>query len=357
MNPAILKIYGDIGSDISDTMVSDFLDRNKEATDLIIRINSCGGDVQTGWNIYDYLKNSGKKIKTVGEGKVYSIATVIFLAGDEREILPNSDGVIHMPRIVDPTGTFQADDFRFMTDYMDKEEEKILNLYSEVTGQDREKLKTYMKDETMLSADDMVALGFATRISEPLKAVAYFNINKNNMDEKTVKTFGEKLDAIIAKISAFSRISTTNQTITDKDGKELKLDKETGGPAVGDKASPDGVFTLASGDKVTISGGVVTEVTAAVESEIAKANAKIAELEAKIAASETAKVAAEAAKVEAETAKAAFVAQETEAKTLVSELSALKNTWKPEGRAGINAQNKVGDVDLNRVKEILKSKS
>jgi ATP-dependent Clp protease protease subunit len=346
MKTAVLKIYGDIGTDVTDVMVSDFLDKNKAAEDITVRINSCGGDVTTGWNIYDYLKSSGKNIKTVGEGKVYSIATVIFLAGSDREILPNSDGVIHMPRISDPQGTFQADDFRFLTDYMDKEEEKILNLYVNTTGQDREKLKKYMKSETMLSAEDMVSLGFATKISESLKPIAYFKLNKNNMDENTVKTFGEKLDAIIAKIAGFSRLSTENMMIKDVNGNECKIDKATGEPAVGDKATPDGNFVMASGKTIVVAGGVITEIKDSTPSTLDLANAKIAELEAKVTA-------AEAFKSESETAKAAFEAQEVSAKALVTELTALKNTWKPTGRQNVNTENKVGSVDLNRVKEII----
>ena len=80
---AILKIYGDIGESnemallmgveesISSKKISEFLDENKDATELTVKINSRGGDVTEGWTIYDLLTNSGKKIKTVGEGKVY----------------------------------------------------------------------------------------------------------------------------------------------------------------------------------------------------------------------------------------------------------------------------------------------
>lgn len=165
------------------------------------------------------------------------------------------------------------------------------------------------------------------------------------MDEKDVKTFGEKLDAIIAKIAGFSRLPVTDQTITDKDGKEMKLDKESGDPVVGDKASPDGVYVLASGKTITVAGGVVTDVTSE-ETELDKANAKIAELEAKIAQAET-------EKVNLATAEAAFKAQEAEAKALVGELTQLKNSWKPEGRTKFSSVDKVGDIDLNKVKATL----
>jgi ATP-dependent protease ClpP protease subunit len=348
---ATLKIYGDIGEEgISSTFVSEFLDQNKSSNSLIVKINSRGGDVQEGWTIHDLLINSGKTIKTIGEGKIYSIATIIFLAGTEREIMKNADGLIHNPFIPEYTlaDKYGSEDLLKIADSLKQEEEKILNFYAEKTGADPVKLAEYMKEDTKLSAEDMLTLGFATKIIEPVKAYALYKpINNYKMDEKEVKTWGEKLDTIIAKISAFSRLPVTDQTLTDKDGKEVKLEKEAGEPAVGDKATPDGTYVMASGKTITVTGGVVTEVENE-ESELDKANAKIAELEAKIAQAETEKVNLAAAE-------ASFKAQEAEAKTLVDELSKLKNDWKPESRTKFSSVDKVGEIDLNKVHEILET--
>jgi ATP-dependent Clp protease protease subunit len=202
---ATLRIYSVIGTEedeFSSSNLINFLDNNKEATDLTIRIKSPGGSVREGWSIYDLLKNSGRKIKTIAEGELYSIATVIFLAGEEREMFPNADGLIHMPRIPNPEGDFQAADLREMAKYMDREEEKILNLYKEVTGKDEVTLREYMNKETMLSADDMLALGFATKITEPIKAVAYFNYKSDKMEKDELKTFGEKLETLSESVKA-----------------------------------------------------------------------------------------------------------------------------------------------------------
>ena len=82
------------------------------------------------------------------------------------------------------------------------------------------------------------------------------------------------------------------------------------------------------------------------ETELDRANAKIAELEAKIALAET-------EKVNMVTAEAVFKAKESEAKALVEELSSLKNSWKPDSRTKFGSTDKVGDIDLNQVQEIL----
>ena len=369
MEPAILKIYGDIGEtdgmaqifgiedgSISAKTVSDFLDENKDATEIVVKINSRGGDVQEGWSIFDLLSNSGKKIKTIGEGKVYSIATIIFLAGDEREMMKNADGQIHNPYIPPYTlaDAYESSDLLKIAESLRQEEAKILDFYVSRTGADEATLAGYMKDDTKLSAEDMLSLGFATSIIEPVKTYAYFKPKNNNiMDEKLVKTFGEKLDIIIAKmtkIAGLSRIS--DQTLTDADGNEFTLDKDTGVPAVGDRATPDGTFVMESGKTITIAGGVITAIDEAPEmdpdakSDLELANEKIAELEASIAEANAIKAESEVAMTEAEAAK-------VEAKALVIELTNLKNSWKPAGRQkDLGSTNKVGNVDLDKVKEI-----
>jgi ATP-dependent Clp protease protease subunit len=366
METAILKLYGDIGEASEDVLdnyetisakqVSEFLEQHKDSSDLTVKINSRGGDVQEGWAIYDLLTNSGKKIKTIGEGKIYSIATIVFLAGSEREIMKNADGLIHNPFIPPYTlaDQYESTDLLKIAESLKQEEEKILNFYAEKTGADKAKLAEYMKDDTKLSAEDMLSLGFATKIIEPVKAYAYINIkNKIVMDEKSFfEKLGTTLDNAIARIAGFSRLPEKDQTLKDKDGKEIKLNKETGAPAVGDKATPDGTFTMADGKTIVIVNGMITEIKepVAAKTELELTNEKIAELTTKLAD-------AEKVKTEAEASKVAFEAEKVKAIALVTELTNLKNTWKPEGRSKFSSADKVGEINLDRVREILKNKN
>jgi len=360
MSTAILKIFGDIGEQaddsmmnaISSRMVNQFIEDNPEATDITVRINSRGGDVQEGWAIHDLLINSGKRIKTIGEGKVYSIATIIFLAGAEREVMKNADALIHNPFIPPYTlaDQYDAKDLEKIADSLRQEEEKIAEYYSMRTGTPREKLSKYMNEDTKLSAEDMLMLGFATKIVEPAKAYAYINF-KNNivMDEKAFfEKLGLTLDNAISKIKNFSRLPAVNQTFTDKDGKEFKIEKETGSPAVGDMAAPDGTFTMADGKVVVIADGKITAVKepSVEETELEKALAKIAELDAKISDVEKEKPDLVAAETE-------LKEKTAEAVALVTELTSLKNSWKPEERSkNFNSTEKVGEINLDRVREL-----
>ena len=369
---AVLKIYGDIGESAPDFFmlepadtvsakdVSAFLDANKDAKEITVRINSRGGDVQEGWAIYDLLTTSGKTIKTIGEGKVYSIATIIFLAGSERSMLKNADGLIHNPFIPPYTlaDAYESTDLLKIAESLAQEEEKILDFYAEKTGTDKAKLATYMKDETKLSAEDMLALGFATKIVEPVRAYAIFkpkNINTMATDAEK-KTILDRFEALlqgdIAK--AFSRLPLKNMELTDTAGNTFTVQKESGEPAVGDVAAPDGTYVMPDGKTIIVAGGVITEIqTAEAETEMDKVKKENDQLKAEIETLKANATAAETATAEAAAAKASYTANEAKALALIGELEALKNDWQPAGRsAGEGGKNKVDGIDLDRVKEV-----
>jgi hypothetical protein len=132
----------------------------------------------------------------------------------------------------------------------------------------------------------------------------------------------------------------------------LKLEKESGAPAIGDKASPDGSYVMADGKTIVIAGGVITEIKEPIadKTELELANEKIADLQKQLDAEKTKVADAEKEKVNLVSAEAAFKAKETEAKALVTELQNLKNTWQPEGRRKFSSAEKVGDIDLTKVK-------
>jgi len=373
---AVFKVYGDIGVKdgfaeafgITDNTVgaaelSQFLDENKDATDITVRINSRGGDVQEGYAMYDLLTTCGKKIKTIGEGKVYSIATIVFLAGSEREMMANADGLIHNPYIPQYTlaDSYESGDLLKIAENLQQEEAKMLDFYVEKTGADKATLAEYMKEETKLSAEDMVKLGFATKVVEPIKAFAYVKPkNLVIMDSKEQEKFFDKVGTVVANAIAalgLSRLPAVAQTLTDKDGKQLKLEKESGEPAVGDAASPDGSYTMENGDTITVSGGKITEITNG-EPAMEDKDAEIARLKAALEAAEAAKATAEQALADAnaekdtavataaaaETAKAEYEAKKTEAAQLVNDLTELKNQWQPAAR-GTGAAGGAGGTD------------
>jgi hypothetical protein len=72
---------------------------------------------------------------------------------------------------------------------------------------------------------------------------------------------------------------------------------------------------------------------------------------------DTIKAEAEKVKAESEAEKATLAVEKEKAVALVTELQGLKNSWKPESRSKFSSAEKVGDVDLNKVREIMKNKN
>ena len=162
--------------------------------------------------------------------------------------------------------------------------------------------------------------------------------------------FMDKVGDTVAKAMktlGLSRIDPVAQTLKDKDGKEFTLEKESGAPAVGDKASPDGTYVMEDGKTITIASGEVSKVDTPAEdkTELEKANEQIETLNQKITDLEAANATAQ------ESVEAANVVKE-EGEKLVKELQNLKNSWKPEGRQkNFSKPDVVGRVNLTKVKE------
>ena len=177
-NTATLYIFGDIVDDVFSDGVCALsfaydLEQLGEVDSIDVIINSYGGSVSQGFSIYNQLRNHPAKVRTICNGFACSIASVIFLAGDERIMQGPSLLMIHNPFCMTMGN---ANELRKMADDLDKMGQVSVDLYCEVTGLDESTVKEMMDKETWLSASDALELGFATDIiknesSEPLSVV------------------------------------------------------------------------------------------------------------------------------------------------------------------------------------------
>lgn len=100
-NTAELTIYGDITSfpwlesDVSAHNLSARLAELQGVSNINVYINSYGGEVAEGLAIYNALKRHPAQVTTYCDGFACSIASVIFMAGDERVMGNPSRLMIH----------------------------------------------------------------------------------------------------------------------------------------------------------------------------------------------------------------------------------------------------------------------
>lgn len=124
------------------------LEQYEEITDIIVSINSGGGSVVAGYSIFSALRNSTKTITTRIEGIAASIAGVIFLSGDKKEMLDYSLFMMH-----NPSG---GEDNILL---------KIKDSLKEILGKHfTGDLDTMMNDETWLSAYELYSADIIDKV-------------------------------------------------------------------------------------------------------------------------------------------------------------------------------------------------
>lgn len=133
------------------------------ASEVVVRLNSPGGDVFDGIAIYNALRAHPARITTRVDSLAASIASVIAQAGDVREMMPRGQMMIH-----EASGVMlgNAEEMLSFAELLDKQSALIADIYAERSGGDAAKFRDLMKAETWLSDQEAVDLGLADQISE-----------------------------------------------------------------------------------------------------------------------------------------------------------------------------------------------
>lgn len=213
---AVLYIYGDITSIIwrdNDVCSYDMAKEIEEldGKDLLVRINSYGGEVNEGLAIYNLLKSYGGEVTTICDGFACSAASVVFMAGKKR-IMPKTSLLFIHNAWTSASG--DAVTLRKAADDIEKVTQPSVEIYKSVSNLSEAQIRSMMDEETWISAEEALSWGFATDISE-LTA------------QQSAK------DSILAKVVL------KNKALE----KEIKKIKESSGPAV------TGWFFTAKGGK------------------------------------------------------------------------------------------------------------
>lgn len=165
---ANISIYGDITSwewcesDVSSYTLSKVLDYLPETIENInVYINSYGGEVAEGLAIYNALKRQKAKVTTYCDGFACSIASVIFMAGDERVMSNASLLMIHNAWSY---AQGNANDFRKQADDLDIITQASINAYMNNINITEEELKEMLDNEKWIECNEALEKGFITTI-------------------------------------------------------------------------------------------------------------------------------------------------------------------------------------------------
>lgn len=268
---AVLNIHSDIESEAQKACTSfwgmepgisfrdinefcDSLPAEDEAIDVHIHCN--GGDVLEGWAIYDRLRATGKEITTVVDGTAASMATVIMMAApkERRKAYANAQILVHNPWLdpawVGNNGMATADDLEKAAAQLKEQQDRILDLYVERCGCDREEMAALMAEDKYISVGRAMELGMVGEIIAPISAKS---VNNMSIKDKII-------NAINSVFGTEEQAPVMAMELATASGDTLRIEREEGAPAVGDVAEPDGEWLMPDNTTIVVENGVITEI-------------------------------------------------------------------------------------------------
>lgn len=169
-NEAYVNIYGDITSwaweelgEVSAATLSKQLAELGDVSKINVYINSYGGEVAEGLAIYNALKRHKAKVVTYCDGFAASIASVIFMAGDERIMNDSSLLMVHNAW---SWGEGNAEQLRKQADDLDKITQASIIAYKAHSTLTEEEIKNLLDNETWILPEEALEYGFATSIEK-----------------------------------------------------------------------------------------------------------------------------------------------------------------------------------------------
>ena len=161
----VLRLEGPIDSDNfwGDEVTPAAFREELESDDgnLTVWINSPGGSVFAGAEIYTMLRDYKGRITVKIASIAASAASVVAMAGDRILMSPTAVLMLHDPMTV---AMGNAKDMEKAISTLNEIKESIINAYQAKTGLSRAKISQLMSDETWMNARKAVELGFADEI-------------------------------------------------------------------------------------------------------------------------------------------------------------------------------------------------
>ena len=149
--------------------------------DVIVNINSPGGDVFEGIAIYNRLREHQANVNVKVLGLAASAASIIAMAGDTIEIGASSFIMIHNAWVL---AVGNRHDMREVADFLEPFDRALADVYVARTGQSLEDVQAAMDAETWFNGSTAVELGYADTL---LPADAIANDDPPPAEEDAVK--------------------------------------------------------------------------------------------------------------------------------------------------------------------------
>ncbi|MBU1557493.1 ATP-dependent Clp endopeptidase proteolytic subunit ClpP [Patescibacteria group bacterium] len=166
----IIFIGGAIDDYMANIVIAQllFLESEDPKKDIILYVNSPGGQIQSGLAIIDTMNHIKPDISTVCMGMSASMGAVILSQGakGKRYSLPNAEVMIHQPL----TGVEgQASDIEITAKHIISLKNKLYEMLAKSTGKSKAQIEKDSDRDYWMSADEAKKYGIVDQVIKPKK--------------------------------------------------------------------------------------------------------------------------------------------------------------------------------------------
>ncbi|EHI70597.1 head maturation protease, ClpP-related [Streptococcus ictaluri] len=134
----------------------------EDGNDIVLEVNSNGGLVTVGSEIYTALRNYKGKVTAEITGMAASAASVAVMGADKVVMSPTAQMMVHKALFNWVSGN--SDDLDKASNALKSSDKAIVNAYVAKTGLSEDEIMNLMRNETFMSAQDAVEKGFADEV-------------------------------------------------------------------------------------------------------------------------------------------------------------------------------------------------
>lgn len=158
----IIFLTGEINENTANIVISELLYLDSLShDDISLYINSPGGEVSSGFAIFDTIHFVKSNVRTIVVGMAASMAAFLLASGNKRSALPNAEIMIHQP-----LGGIQgqATDIKIVADHILKMKQKMISILAEKTKKSASVIEADMERDFYMSAEEALHYGIIDEI-------------------------------------------------------------------------------------------------------------------------------------------------------------------------------------------------
>lgn len=160
-----ILLSGEINKDTADSTIKKLLllEADNSNEPIWLYINSPGGEVDSGFAIYDMIRFVKPEVKILGIGLIASAAALIFVSVpfERRFALPHSSYLIHQP-LASMKGV--ASDVEIYADKLNRIKKEINKVIADATGKTEDEVALHTDRDYWLTADEAIKYGLVSKI-------------------------------------------------------------------------------------------------------------------------------------------------------------------------------------------------